>query len=285
MENYKSFWFAGLCFIVCCTCMNSYAQDRVATEETSYASQFDQFSGAKAGLEDGVLEKGSAAYQIVVASLFDSTSYIQLPKGTFMRKKDGEIPAHAVSIAKDIEIGVNEVTQAQWTAIMRYNPSDVVNPYNPVESISWFEVHAFIDSLNTLHEDGYVYRLPTEAEWEYACHAGSSGSGALGEVAWFNENAEERPHPVRQKKANQWGMYDMQGNVWEWVSDWYGLYDPDNNVDPGSPNNGRARVIRGGSWWSPAEITTCSHRGNLAPDYKAIILGFRLVREIPMADE
>ncbi|MBX2819710.1 MAG: formylglycine-generating enzyme family protein [Rhodothermaceae bacterium] len=217
---------------------------------------------------------------LAMASLFDSTSYVSLPKGVFIRKKDGDVPAHSVVISKEIEIGIHEVTQVQWESVMAYNPSDVVNPYNPVESISWFEVQHFLDSLNVLKTDAYTYRLPTEAEWEYACLAGTVGAGQVNDVAWYNGNSEERPHPIKQRYPNSWGLYDMRGNVWEWVQDWYALYEPDDNVDPVSLDTGRARIIRGGSWWSPAEITTCSHRGNLAPDYKAIILGFRVVREI-----
>lgn len=224
---------------------------------------------------------GTAAF----ASLFDSTSYVSLPKGVFIRKKDGDVPAHSVAISRTIEIAVHEVTQTQWESVMGYNPSDVVNPYNPVESISWFEVQAFIDSLNAHKSDSYVYRLPTEAEWEYACLGGTIRSQNIEEVAWFSENSGERPHPIKQLRPNEWGLYDMRGNVWEWIDDWYALYDPRENIDPVSPGSGRARIIRGGSWWSPAEITTCSHRGNLAPDYKAIILGFRLVREIETPSE
>ena len=223
---------------------------------------------------------GRLGKELAMASLFDSTSYVSLPKGVFIRKKDGDVPAHSVVISKDIEIGIHEVTQLQWESVMAYNPSDVVNPYNPVESISWFEVQQFLDSLNVHKTDVYTYRLPTEAEWEYACLAGTVGAGQVNDVAWYNENSEERPHPIKQLHPNSWGVYDMRGNVWEWVQDWYALYEPDNNVDPVSLSAGRARIIRGGSWWSPAEITTCSHRGNLAPDYKAIILGFRLVREM-----
>ena len=217
---------------------------------------------------------------IALASLFDAASYVRLPEGAFMRNKDGDVPAHNVVISRAIEIAVHEVTQLQWESVMGYNPSDVVNPFNPVESVSWFEVQAFLDSLNTFKQDPYLYRLPSEAEWEYACLAGTKGSIQVHHVAWYNENSDERPHPIKQLEPNQWGLYDMRGNVWEWVQDWYGLYDPKENVNPLSPGSGRARIIRGGSWWSPEEMTTCSHRGNLAPDYKAIILGFRLVREV-----
>ena len=285
MEKYISFWYAGICLVLFCMSKDLYAQESATKKGSDQHYQINSYALKETEIEETHLEKGGEKYQIIIASLFDSTSYIQLSPGTFIRSQDGDIPAHNVSIMKDIQIGINEVTQAQWEVIMGYNPSDVINPYNPVESISWFEVNAFIDSLNVISRDSFVYRLPTEAEWEYACHAGASGASTLHEVAWFSENAEERPHPVRQKKANKWGLYDMQGNVWEWVQDWYGLYDPENNIDPIPPSSGRARIIRGGSWWSPAEITTCSHRGNLAPDYKAIILGFRLVRERPVVVE
>ena len=138
------------------------------------------------------------------ASLYDSTQYITLPKGVFIRKRDGDVPAHSVVISKEIQIGIHEVTQVQWEAVMGYNPSDVVNPYNPVESISWFEVQSFIDSLNVHSADTYAYRLPTEAEWEYACLAGTVSSGQISDVAWFNENSEERPHPIKQLEPNRW---------------------------------------------------------------------------------
>ena len=219
-----------------------------------------------------------------LVSLFASSNYVPVSPGTFERKNDDDPVYHKVSVTKTIEIGRHEVTQAQWAAVMGHNPSDVKNWYNPVESISWFEVQDFLDSLNAYgaqsNEPGdFLYRLPTEAEWEYVCRAGSQSRDTLENVAWFNGNAYEKPHPVGHKKPNAWGVFDMQGNVWEWVDDWYGMYDPKQNIDPVSPASGRARIIRGGSWWSPAEESTCSYRGNLAPDYKAIILGFRLVRE------
>lgn len=228
-------------------------------------------------------EEKSRLLALAKASLFDDASYVRIPAGHFERRGEGSVPTHTVIISRTIEMGLYEVTQAQWEAVMGFNPSSEPGPFNPVESVSWYQVQAFMDSLNSFQEGPLLYRLPTEAEWEYACVAGSRDGTPLQEKAWYAENAGEKHHPVGQKARNEWGIHDMRGNVWEWVQDWYGLYDPEIATDPQSGEEGRSRVIRGGSWWSPADITTCSHRGNLAPDYKATILGFRIVREYPPA--
>ena len=257
-------------------------QQDLATKQFSQKSQNYSVSGLSNTEKDQ--EEQRRFKKAAHMSLFDSKSYVVIGPGHFIRTKDGDVPAHEVTLSKTIEIGKREVTQAQWESVMGYNPSDVVNPFNPVESISWYEVQAFLDSLNTA-PGAFIYRLPTEAEWEFACRAGATSQQSISEAAWYLDNSGEKPHPVGHKMPNEWGLYDMKGNVWEWVQDWYGLYNPDHNVDPGSPEEGRARIIRGGSWWSPAELTTCSYRGNLAPDYKAIILGFRLVRERSAAQD
>ena len=290
IENYRhkklEYWVTLLCVLITIQIMCIHevnAQDTSSPKKISSLSLLASDNPLENGAEGQTMDSDALLRSQLLtearSSLFDSTNYVVLPKGVFVRQKDGDVPAHSVVISKQLQIGRHEVTQLQWEAIMGYNPSDVVNPYNPVESISWFEVNAFMDSLNSQYSDAFKYRLPTEAEWEYACLAGSISTLPIDEAAWFYDNSDERPHPVKQKAPNLWGLYDMRGNVWEWVSDWYALYDPKNNIDPESPGEGRARIIRGGSWWSPAEITTCTHRGNLAPDYKAIILGFRVVRE------
>ena len=149
-----------------------------------------------------------------------------------------EKPAHRVQITKAFEIGKYEVTQAQWQAAMGSNPSTIKGEDRPVETVSKNDVHEFLAKLNA-RNDGYKYRLPTEAEWEYAARAGTTGAqpwplneGSLDEIAWYGDNSKDETHPVGQKKPNAWGLYDMLGNVREWVEDVYGRYTDALAVDP-----------------------------------------------------
>jgi formylglycine-generating enzyme required for sulfatase activity len=153
-----------------------------------------------------------------------------------------ERPIHQVQITKPFQIGKFEVTQAQWQSVMGSNPSTIKGDDRPVETISKDEAHEFLNRLNA-RNDGFRYRLPTEAEWEYAARAGTAGSytGKLDEVAWYNGNSEDETHPVGQKKPNAWGLYDMEGNVKEWVEDYYSAtyYSNSPAVDPTGPPGGR----------------------------------------------
>lgn len=169
---------------------------------------------------------------------------------------DDEKPPHEVQISKGFQIGKNEVTQAVWESVMGSNPSDFKSAERPVEWVSWNDTQEFLQRLNK-RNDGYRYRLPTEAEWEYAARAGSkaASTGQVVDIDWFQFNAESQTHPVGQKHPNNWGLYDVQGNVWEWVADWYdeGYYRISPVADPSGPSTGELRVMRGGSWGSIRE--------------------------------
>ncbi len=166
---------------------------------------------------------------------------------------EDEVPRHKVQLTKGFELGKYEVTQAQWEAVMGpgSNPSDTKGPNNPVDSVDKDEIHAFLDKLNAKN-DGYKYRLPTEAEWEYAARAGAPDPprASLGDYAWFADNSDDESHPVGLKKPNPWGLYDMLGNVREWVDDRAAYYDyaplPEVSVDPKGPQAGRGGGGGGG---------------------------------------
>ena len=196
---------------------------------------------------------------------------------------DDERPLHPVQITKPFGLGRFEVTQQEWTSIMGVNPSHFEGTNRPVENVSWYDVQSFMAKLNG-RGDGYKYRLPTEAEWEYAARAGSTGSryGDLNDIAWYYYNAGNQTHPVGQKQPNAWGLYDMIGNVWEWVQDYYSsnyyLYSP--VIDPPGPSAGSARVLRGSAWnidysWG----LSVARRGGDVPDSLSAFSGFRCLRE------
>ncbi|RCV64719.1 Formylglycine-generating enzyme, required for sulfatase activity, contains SUMF1/FGE domain [Methanophagales archaeon] len=197
-----------------------------------------------------------------------------------------EGPVHHVNIEKAFYMGRYEVTQKQWRAIMGDNPSYFKGDDLPIETVSWDDVHEFIKKLNEKEGTG-KYRLPSEAEWEYACRAGTStrysfgdSESKLGDYAWYGDNSGAKTHPVGQKKPNSWGLYDMHGNVWEWVQDsWHGRYD-------GAPADGSAwegdgayRVIRGGSWCGDAGCCRSAYRSSRDPRNRNDGLGFRILKE------
>jgi formylglycine-generating enzyme required for sulfatase activity len=212
-----------------------------------------------------------------------------VPAGEFQMGSTGgdddERPVHTVRISKPFYLGIYEVTQGQWEAVMGNNPSQFKGDTNrPVETVSWEEVLKFIDKLNA-GEGGTQYRLPTEAEWEYAARAGSTtaysfgdDSGQLGKYAWFGDNAGNTTHPVGTLLPNAWGLYDMHGNVWEWVQDWYGRYAAEPVTDPQGPASGLDRVLRGGGWTLDARYCRSADRAHYAPGRRFGSLGFRLLR-------
>jgi len=197
-----------------------------------------------------------------------------------------EGPQHLVTITNPFYLGVYEVTQAQWKAVMGNNPSHFKDCGDdcPVEMVSWNDAQEFIKKLNQI-EGSNKYRLPTEAEWEYACRAGTTtrfsfgdDDAVLSQYAWYSVNSGKRTHPAGQKKPNAWGLYDMYGNVWEWVHDWFGNYPSASVTDPAGPSSGAYRVFRGGSWlYEPGYVRSAFRFGNL-PGSGDGGLGFRLAR-------
>ena len=211
---------------------------------------------------------------------------------------DAERPVHRVRIGAAFEIGRIEVTQAQWEAVMRTahqapgqvqpaGPAAAVNPSHfksaamPVENVSWQDVQRFLLSLNA-RDPTHFYRLPTEAEWEYSARAGrpDDNAAAVPAIAWFETNALGQTHPAGQKEANAWGLHDMQGNVSEWVADWFApdYYERSPAADPPGPEMGSYRVYRGCSWLAPASDCRASLRAFNFPGEGYYNVGFRVVR-------
>jgi len=201
-----------------------------------------------------------------------------------------EKPTHQVTLSS-YYIGETEVTQALWEAVMGSNPSEFKNANHPVETISWDDCKTFVSKLNSI--TGKNFRLPTEAEWEYAARGGNkskgykySGSNTIGDVAWYWDNIPSHTEgdtgygtqPVATKQANELGIYDMSGNVLEWCSDWYGssYYSSSPATNPTGPTSGSGRVIRGGSWYFNAGDCRVAIRGNFTPASRYYDLGLRL---------
>ena len=209
---------------------------------------------------------------------------ILIPAGSFTMGDASEKPAHKVTITKPFYLGKFEVTQEQWEAVMGNNPSEFKDPKNPVECASWDDCQQFLVKLNAKSGgQGGKFVLPTEAQWEYACRAGSTGKFCFGdeeeqldEYAWYGKNSGSKTHSVGGKKPNAWGLYDMHGNVWEWCQDWYDTYGAEAVDDPSGPTTGSNRVRRGGSWGGTARYCRSAYRGRDDSSDRGDYLGFRL---------
>ncbi len=217
--------------------------------------------------------------------------------GSFMmgseKGEENEKPVHKVTLTKGFYIGVYEVTQGEWEKVRGFNPSYFKGPRNPVERVNWEDTQEFARSLS--EKENVTYRLPTEAEWEYACRAGTTTEfywgddpegKSIADYAWCAgnlDNAKMGTKPVGQKKRNAWGLYDMSGNVWEWCEDCYskGYAAEKEAVDPNVAAAGSDRVVRGGSWYAPSEVCRSARRAGCSPSYRRRFVGFRLVRTIP----
>ncbi len=212
-------------------------------------------------------------------------------------RKSNEVP-HRVTLTRGFYMMTTEVTQKQWQAVMGNNPSvfDRCGGRCPVENVSWQTVNQLIKKINGRKglkliaknmNDGeahWLYALPTEAQWEYACRAGSRGwfnfngdAWGLSDYGWYKRNSNGQPHEVGLKKANPYGLYDMHGNVWEWCRDFSGTYPAKPVTDPTGPGNGRFRIARGGSWYYPAMAARSANRLALPPGMGNYNVGFRLV--------
>jgi formylglycine-generating enzyme required for sulfatase activity len=218
---------------------------------------------------------------------------VLIPAGNFMMGstpedaggwKFFECPQRGVTLTKPFYMGVFEVTQAQYEAVMGANPSQFKGVDLPVEKVSWDDAAEFCKKLS--EKTGRTVRLATEAEWEYACRAGSQARFSFGDDeeplpdhAWYRENSGEKTHPVGQKRPNAWGLYDMHGNVGEWVSDWLGSYRKAATTDPTGPATGGRRVLRGGSYRAKPAHFRSAFRNYSDPDDRWNSVGFRVVVE------
>ena len=215
---------------------------------------------------------------------------VKVEAGTFMMGATSEMkkpyssekPVHQVTLTNDYYMGKYEVTQALWKAVMDSNPSYFKGDNLPVEKVSWNDCQEFISKLNNL--TGRKFRLPTEAEWEYAARGGKkshgyqySGSSNISDVAWYSGNSGSKTHPVGTKQANELGIYDMSGNVNEWCQDWHDSYVSSSQTNPTGAVSGSYRVYRGGSWYGNAGSCRLSCRNFVTPDNLFIYLGLRLV--------
>ena len=247
-----------------------------ASSSNGYASSSSVSSG---GNEISIPVKNGITIDMVKVEagifMMGATSEMQYPV-------DDEKPVHQVTLTKDYYMGKYEVTQALWKAVMGRKPSFFEGDNLPVEWVSWNDCQKFISKLNKM--TGRRFRLPTEAEWEYAARGGKksrgyqySGSSNISDVAWYDGNSGSKTHPVGTKQANELGIYDMSGNVYEWCQDWKGLYSSSSQTNPIGAVNGPLRVFRGGSWLGYARLCRSSCRCYGTPNWCKDDLGLRLV--------
>ena len=254
---------------------NGYEKKTVYGEQKSFTTL---------DLENQVVNVNGVSFTMIAVKggTFNMGAQSTDPSGT---NYDGdafpsEEPVHSVTLS-DYYIGETEVTQELWEAVMGSNPSNSSGNQKPVEKVSWNDCKEFIEKLNQL--TGKNFRLPTEAEWEYAARGGNkskgykySGSNTIGNVAWYKDNSSHTTHDVKTKSPNELGIYDMSGNVWEWCEDWYGNYSSGSQTNPAGPSTGSRRVNRGGGWYGNAGYCRVSDRFEGIPGGNNFSLGLRL---------
>jgi formylglycine-generating enzyme required for sulfatase activity len=202
---------------------------------------------------------------------------------TSERGRNADEVQHEVVLTRGFFLAETECTQGQWDKVMGGNPSSFKGSERPVEEVSWEEAVKYCRNLTAkqfaegILPDGWEWRLPTEAEWEYAARAGTTGAryGELDTIAWYGGNSGSQTHPVKQKTANAWGLYDTMGNVWEWCADWSVDYSTGSVTDPKGPSSGSDRVFRGGSWRNGARYARSAVRYGFDPAIRRYFLGFR----------
>jgi len=212
--------------------------------------------------------------------------FVPISAGTFTMGKG--VAAHQVTLTQPFELGIYEVTQKQYEQVMGKTANEFKGAQYPVEKVSWNDAVEFCRKLSELPGEksaGYVYRLPTEAEWEYACRAATTtkysfgdNHSELGEYAWYGDNSGDTTHPVGQKKPNAWGLHDMHGNVSEWCQDWHGNYPSDLVTDPTGAASGSGRVRRGGGYSHITVGCSSANRSDFPPGRRGKGIGFRVRR-------
>jgi len=245
------------------------------------------------GCKPGEIQQPESVGNVMTNSI--GMKFVMIPPAEFLMgsppdesgRSPDEGPVHRARISRGFWMGQCEVTQAQYEAVMGKNPSKFKGQNWPVERVSWEDATEFCEKLG--QKEGRRYRLPTEAEWEYACRAGTTtrfsygdNDSSVGEYAWYDSNSRGKTHPVGQKKPNVFGLYDMHGNVSEWCSDWYGqdYYSISVLADPQGPLSGKCRVLRGGSWESNPSVCRSAARCAAKLGIRHSGVGFRVVLEL-----
>jgi formylglycine-generating enzyme required for sulfatase activity len=211
----------------------------------------------------------------------DGLRYVWIPPGSFTEGcspgdkscYEDEFPTHKITLTRGFWLSQTEVTQAAFQKLMEYNPSVFEGPNLPVESVSWIEADEYCQKIGG--------RLPSEAEWEYAARAGTTGPryGNLDDVAWYWNNSDYKSHPVGQKKPNAFGLYDMLGNVVEWTHTWYSVEHNVETINPTGPSTAEYKSLRGGGWWDEPDLVRASYRRRFETGDEDYNIGFRCVSE------
>ena len=283
-DNFQFCPITGKKFSVLKACSNPVCPD-YGKHILPMDSLFCPTCGCKLEIEGKLVNGDCSKISLSVGSV--SFNMIKVEGGTFkMGSTNGEgreRPVHDVTVSS-YYIGQTQVTQALWTEVMGENPSDFVGDNKPVNRVNWFDCELFLKKLSEITKQ--QFRLPTEAEWEYAAKGGNkskgyeyAGGNQIENVAWFDENSNGEVHQVTKKKPNELGIYDMSGNVWEWCQDWgeRGYYKKSPNRDPQGPSSGTSRVVRGGGRNSIAGNCRIAYRNFNSPDNRRSSIGLRLV--------